>query len=213
HALTEIRRIARRIDALFAAGWREVVVVTDHGWLLVPGGMPVASLPLHLTEPRKGRCARLAPGAATDLPTVPWHWDPAVRIALAPGIRCFEAGCVYEHGGLSPQECVIPVIRARAGEGSAAGGVRIERIAWTNLRCNVALAGAAPAMTVDLRRRPADAATSLVFQTKAPEPDGTAALFVRDDDDLVGREATLVVTGPDGTILAQRPTIVGGDDA
>ncbi len=31
-----------RIAGLLEAGWQEVRVVTDHGWLLVPGGLPKA---------------------------------------------------------------------------------------------------------------------------------------------------------------------------
>ncbi len=42
--------------------------------------------------------------------TVPWRWDAHVRIAIALDIRCYEAGQEYEHGGLSPQECVTPLI-------------------------------------------------------------------------------------------------------
>ena len=53
-----------------------------------------------------------APGSRTapqsTSPTVPWFWDPDVRIALAPGATCFEANKEYEHGGVSPQECIVP---------------------------------------------------------------------------------------------------------
>ena len=98
------------MQALLDHGWREVVIVTDHGWLLLTGGLPKADLPFHLTHLRKGRCAVLKEGSDSDQQTVSWRWDDAVRIAVAPGIRCYEAGKEYEHGGLSPQECVTPVI-------------------------------------------------------------------------------------------------------
>ena len=45
--------------ALIAHGWRQVIVITDHGWLLLPDGLPKTELKEHLTEIRKGRCARL----------------------------------------------------------------------------------------------------------------------------------------------------------
>ncbi|HNR84838.1 BREX-1 system phosphatase PglZ type B [Ottowia sp.] len=112
HAPDELKALAERIEALLRHGWQRVVVVTDHGWLLLPGGLPKADLPQHLTHKRKGRCALLKEGAVTDQQTVPWHWDPNVRVALASGIRCYEAGHEYEHGGLSPQECVTPLITA-----------------------------------------------------------------------------------------------------
>ena len=110
HASGELAGLAERIEALLRHGWQQVVVVTDHGWLLLPGGLPEADLPQHLTHRRKGRCAVLKEGAVTDQQTIPWRWDATVRIAIASGIRCYEAGQEYEHGGLSPQECVTPLI-------------------------------------------------------------------------------------------------------
>ncbi len=113
--MEEVGELAERVAALLDAGWREVRVITDHGWLLLPGGLPKTELPEHLTDVRKRRCARLKPGVRFEGQTMPWHWDQDVRIALAPGIGCFEAGKEYEHGGLSPQECVVPVVTVRAG--------------------------------------------------------------------------------------------------
>jgi hypothetical protein len=106
----EIQVLIDRIESLLQHGWKEIYVVTDHGWLMLPGGLPKADLPIHLTTTRKGRCAVLKEGAATNQLTVPWHWHSKVRIALAPGMYCFEAGKEYEHGGVSPQECIVPII-------------------------------------------------------------------------------------------------------
>lgn len=36
HIAGELRAIERRIVALLQAGWQQVVVITDHGWLLLP---------------------------------------------------------------------------------------------------------------------------------------------------------------------------------
>ncbi len=36
----EVSRIARRIRDLLDAGWSTVTVVTDHGWMLLPSGLP-----------------------------------------------------------------------------------------------------------------------------------------------------------------------------
>ena len=63
---TEIRDLASRIDALIGAGWQEVIVVTDHGWLLLPGGLPKVELKAFFTETRWSRCAALKPDAQTD---------------------------------------------------------------------------------------------------------------------------------------------------
>ena len=71
----EISALERRIQDLLGWGWKRVLVVTDHGWLLLPGGLPKADLPEHLTLIRKGRCARLKKMSNTDQDTMPWYWD------------------------------------------------------------------------------------------------------------------------------------------
>ena len=41
HRIAElIASLVYRVESLLAAGWREVRIVTDHGWLLLPGGLP-----------------------------------------------------------------------------------------------------------------------------------------------------------------------------
>ncbi len=62
HLRHELERLAERVQALLQHGWRRVLIVTDHGWLMLPGGLPKADLPLHLTHLRKGRCAVLKKG-------------------------------------------------------------------------------------------------------------------------------------------------------
>lgn len=208
HAEAEIRAIAERIAMLLAHGWSRVVVITEHGWLLLPDGLPKAELKEHLTEVRKGRCARLKPGVHAESDSVPWYWDKTVRMAVAPGISCFEAGKSYEHGGLSPQECVVPVLTVSADHESSE--VDIRSIVWRGLRCDVTLSGASAELKVDLRRRPADHQSSVAISTKQPDPDGTLALFA--DDEADGEGVVLVVTTPDGAIKSQRETVVGGGE-
>jgi hypothetical protein len=210
HLGAELRRLAERAQALLAHGWREVLVVTDHGWLLLPGGLPKAELPEHLTEVRKGRCARLKASSTTDQQTVPWYWDRDVRIALAPGICCYEAGKEYEHGGLSPQECVVPVIGVTVQGAAAAQTVAVAEATWRGLRCAARIVGAGPDMLVDLRTKAGDPATSLVGVARPPQDDGSVSLLVVDDDQL-GAAALIVVLAADGTVLAQAPTVVGGE--
>ncbi len=194
---------------MLAAGWQQVVVVTDHGWLLLPGGLPKVELPEHLTELRKGRCARLKSGSVTDQQTVSWYWDRDVRIALAPGIACYEAGKEYEHGGLSPQECVTPILTVTSGV-TAATPVVIAGIKWMGLRCRVTLVNAPAGTQVDLRIKPADPMSTLADGAKAIGANGQASLGV-EDDDRIGQAAVVVVLDAEGRIRAQRPTMVGGD--
>ena len=62
-------------------------IVTDHGWLLMPGGLPQAQLVAGLTvEGGKGhRVATLKEGAPTTYPRLPWSWDNGVLLATATG--------------------------------------------------------------------------------------------------------------------------------
>ncbi len=199
--------IAERVRGLLDAGWREVRVVTDHGWLLLPGALPKTALPEHLTEVRKGRCARLKPGAPTEQQIVPWSLDAQVSVAVAPGISAYEAGKEYEHGGLSPQECVVPVLTVKANRAASAVVATIAEVRWTGLRCRVRVQGAPEGAKADLRSRSADPSTSIA----PPKPlrDGAASLPVADDAREFD-EAFVVVLDPDGRVLAQAPTVVGG---
>ena len=207
HLAGELRSLERRIEALLGHGWQRVIVVTDHGWLLLPGGLPKVELPQHLTVLRKGRCAVLKTNAQTDQHTVPWHWDKGVRIAVASGIACYEAGKEYEHGGISPQECIVPVITVSKPIAETTQEVMITGVTWKGLRCTVNMTGAGAGMTADIRTKAGNAATSLA----APKPieTGAASLLVPDDDQL-GAAAFAVVLAADGSLAAQMPTTVGG---
>ena len=204
----EVRALTERIKTLLAAGWTEVQIITDHGWLLLPGGLPKADLADHLTEIRKGRCARLRPGMTTSGQTVPWRWNPEVDVAAAPGISCFVAGKEYEHGGLSPQECVVPVLTVRA---SAPAGppVAIADIKWRNQRCSIEISGAASGLSADLREKAADAATSVALSVKTVSDAGQASLVVEDEDRK--GQAVFAVVLEDGRVIAQKLTTIGGD--
>ncbi len=202
----EVQRIATRIEDLLAAGWSRVMVVTDHGWLLVPGGLPKnEDLPVAVAVTKKGRCARVKHGAATLVPTVPWHWDCDVRIAVAPGISCFEANQAYEHGGVSPQECVVPRLIVSSGERHTAG-VAVTSMKWRGLSLVVEFSGLPDGATIDLRVTAGDAESSVAHGRMAGE--GKMSLLVGDED-LEGEQAHLVLVGADGSLLVQRETTVG----
>lgn len=204
---SELRAIAARMLALLDAGWERVVVITDHGWLLMPGGLPKVDLPEHLTVIRKGRCARLKANSTTDQPTALWRFDPQVRLAVAPGIGCYTANQEYEHGGISPQECVVPIVTVTRAV--VAGPVSIDSIVWRGMRCAVTIAGAGPGLQIDLRTKAADEPSSLCGGPKAVANIGTASLLVADED-RQGEAVLVVLLASDGTIRAQSPTVVGG---
>jgi len=205
----EVQRIVGRVRELLFAGWKRVDLVTDHGWILLPGGMEKVELKAATTEIKKGRCARLKDGANVSAPTVPWHWDHDVRIALAPGVTCFDAGKDYEHGGVSPQECFVPRLSVSLGEvGAAAGGPEITKVKWLGQLCRIELGAVTAGVTVDLRALPADPASSIAEEVKETLTTGKVSLVVPDED-LEGERAYLVVVAPDGGILAQREVVVG----
>ena len=205
----ELRSLTSRVKNLVQAGWKEIGIVTDHGWLLLPTGLPKQDLPEHLTEVRKGRCARMKAGSETDLMTVPWRWDPTVAIAVAPGISCFVAGKEYEHGGVSLQECVVPRMSVK-GTASQSVDVTIAEVRWQGLRCRVSLRGDYANLSVDLRKKEADASTSMVDQTKTAGEDGRVSLVVPDDK-LTGEGAVLVLLGTGGEVVKKQGTVVGGE--
>ena len=129
--------LLERLQDFMAAGWKEIRIVTDHGWLLVPGGLPVTSLPKYLTESRWSRCAAIKEGAKVECPVVPWYWNQQHYVAVAPGVSCFAKGNEYAHGGVSLQECLVPVIVVKGEAKAGAGLAVITKVKWTGLRCRV----------------------------------------------------------------------------
>ena len=109
-----LAEIQARIEGLLDAGWKHIRIVTDHGWLWVPDQLPKAELPKDVVAKRFSRCGILKSNVATQRLTQPWYWNDQVRVALAPGISGFVAGDYYNHGGLSLQECLTPVINIHA---------------------------------------------------------------------------------------------------
>jgi hypothetical protein len=207
----ELDHIARRIKLLLEAGWRQVDVVTDHGWILLPGGLEKIELPAATVELKKGRCARLKDGAEVPVPTVPWYWNNHVRIALAPGIGCFEANKEYEHGGVSLQECVVPRISVRSGERrTITGGAAITKVKWIGLMCRIEIENVAPGATADIRRQPANPQTSMLSSVRETTSAGKLALYV-ENDSFEGEDAYVVIVDNDDRILAQHPVRIGAN--
>ncbi len=202
----EIDAIADRVDALLAAGWRKVRVVTDHGWLLLAGGLPRVDLPPSLVETKWSRCAAVRGESEPVVPTYPWHWDPSLRIASPPGIGAFRAGTEYAHGGVSPQECVVPDLLAERD--AAVAAARITSVVWRGMRCRIAVETGAPGAKVDLRLNRRQAESSIAAAVRALNDAGEASLVVPDDEHE-GAAALVVVLDEAGRVLDDRPTTVG----
>lgn len=206
---TQLDQVVERVDELCAAGWKRVRVVTDHGWLLVPGGLPKSEMPKHQTETRWGRCAVLKDSAHGTPLTFGWDWCKDVQVAYAPGVSNFIAGAEYAHGGISLQECLVPVVQLDcAGTSAASVNVTIQSVAWKGLRCTVVVEGAAPGHRVDIRSKAALGSSTLAASVKALDG-GKASLAVADDDQM-GAAAVVVVLSADGEVLQKQVTTVGG---
>lgn len=204
--------VAERVRGLFDAGWRKVVIVTDHGFLLPGRAAQKVTLPLQVTEgdaARKPRVARLKAAAVRpDFPILPWTWDSSVDMVSAPGTAAFEAGRLYDHGGLSLQECVIPVVTVTRGD-MAVAPVQVEAVRWTGQRCRLDYSPAEADIVAEIRLRPADA-SSVVGGPKSPTEQGEIKVLVDEELAPAGAVAWVVVLDPNGGVLAQTQTKVGG---
>jgi hypothetical protein len=202
---TEVARISEYVQALKDAGWSRVRIVTDHGWLLMPGGFELIKLPASTVIAKGCRAAILQEDAAAELAFLPWHWDKSVRIAMPNGAEAFRAGEVYTHGGLSPQECVIPDITVGSAS-TPTGALRISAIAWRRLRLTVELSGDPTGVTVEVRRKERDAASRVDV---ASVLEGTSARLTISDEVDEGDPVLVVLIDRHGSVIDARATRVG----
>jgi len=203
--LPELERIAERIQVLLQSGWKTVRIVTDHGWLWVPRGLPNVNLPKHLTETKWARCAILEGHPTVDAPCFPWSWNRNHVFATGPGIACFNQSPTYAHGGVSVQECLTPVVDVmRSGDTQVTAAIR--SVTWRKMRCLIEAEGSGGRILLDLRLENASG-DSVVAKPK-PLEEGAASLLVADDQ-FEEADLMLVLIGEGGKILAQRRTKVG----
>ena len=207
----ELDLLVERVTELLDAGWRAVRVVTDHGWLLMPNGLPKEDLPHYLTESKWSRCATIKGQSRVSVPKAGWHWNPTAEFACAPGAACFVKGKDYAHGGISLQECLIADLTVRPSEEGGASTASITDIRWLGLRCRVTVAPPDTSLSIDLRTKPNASTSTIAVSTKRLDGDGKAGLVV-EDEDLSGSVAVVVVLDAEGRVLTKRPTTVGGED-
>ena len=194
----EILRLAR-------AG-RRVRIGTDHGWLLLPGGLPVAKLESGLTETKWTRCAVVKEGAPVSVPQLPWSWNPSVMIASGPGIHAFRTGQDYAHGGLSPQESIVAELIVEPL--AAARRAVLLDLEWVGLRLRIR-AEDGDGLTADLRLGAEGDAGSVADRSRALDAEGRTSLLAPDDT-LVGKPALLVLEDTDGKAVTTCLTQIGG---
>jgi len=202
----EVDRLTDRIISLLDAGWSMVRVVTDHGWLYLPLGLPKVDLPKHLTASKWARCATISGQSKVDVPTASWHWNPTEYFATGPGISCFNANNIYAHGGLSIQECLTPDLHIERS-GDSRDRASIESVIWKRMRCFVVAADCSAEVQADLRLG-TPAGPSVAASIKQIDADGAASLLL-EDDTHESADLVVVLLGSDGSVLAQHKTKVG----
>ncbi|MDA3788151.1 MAG: BREX-1 system phosphatase PglZ type B [Desulfobacula sp.] len=207
-----VGEIKERIHALILAGWKTIRIVTDHGWLLLPGGLPKIDLSAALTENKWGRCAAIKPGAHTEESLFAWYWNPHQQFALANGISCYKKGQEYAHGGLSLQECLCLelIINIKDSDKSLDAAVEITDVTWKGLRCTVAMDGKFMGLMVDIRLQAGNAASSVVMNLKPVKESGIGSVVV-ENETLEGTDAFIVLLTDDKQLKAQMKTKIGGE--
>ena len=169
----ELQAVAARVTQLLDAGWPRVTVVTDHGWLLLPGGLPKVAASSVLVDEPVGALRRGARRLDARRPDLSLALEPAARDRLAARIGSFVAGVEYAHGGVSPQECVVPeLIVERSADLPFAR--RSPRSTWRGMRCRVRVDANVAGLRVDLRRNRKHARIPSVVM-RPPRLDATGA--------------------------------------
>ncbi len=207
---TGINDVVELVSVLFMNGWQKIQIVTDHGWLLFPGGLPKVELPPAFTSNKWGRCAVIKEGAQSGEILFPWYWNAVQSFALARGVGCYMKGKEYAHGGVSLQECLTLNIEVTPGKGvDLKSKIQIDSVEWKNLRCFIRLSEYQPGITVDIRFKPADN-EMITITPKEPGEDGALSLLIEDEDNIE-KAAYVIVYDSNDQLLAQLKTKIGGE--
>ncbi|MCB5288290.1 MAG: PglZ domain-containing protein, partial [Candidatus Cloacimonetes bacterium] len=205
-----IDEIVDKVETLFANGWSIVRIVADHGWLMMPGGLPKATIAASLVDSKWGRTAAIKPGALIGGNYYQWYWNPSVHFLLAEGVSCYRANTEYTHGGISLQESILLDLIVSDPNDSNGTVLTITDIVWKGMRCKVAAAGQVEDLRLDIRTKPAMSETSIVMGVKDFTSDGITSVVV-DDDIYEGKSAFLVVLDENEKVVYQIATIIGGE--
>lgn len=131
--------LARTVTVLHRAGYRRVVIGTDHGFLLIPSGIDLPQRPAPGTGGELTSSTRYAVGPiSADADCIGFEPSQMGRsggsnVVVPKGLATFSVGGPrhrFVHGGLSPQECVLRfVVSEVAGPQRVPVQVRLSRIA------------------------------------------------------------------------------------
>jgi len=115
-------------------------------------------------------------------------------------------GYEYAHGGVSPQECVVPDLMVERATGALKA--EIVDMTWRGMRCRVTVRSNASGVRVDLRLNWKRPDTSIVAGVKEVSPNGEASVVV-EKDVYEGASATVVALDAAGNVLDRKTTTVG----
>jgi hypothetical protein len=137
------------------------------------------------------RLATLKEGAPTSYPRFSWSWEKDVLLTTPTGARAFYAGVEYAHGGVSPQECILPILDV--GAEPDAPPILIKPT-WRRLRLNVEVEGGAGLM-FDVRLG-SDTSGVSILPRGPRQLDDLGQTGVLIPDEYEGRQVCLVVHPP-----------------
>jgi hypothetical protein len=202
-------QVQEALDVAFEKGIKQVKIVTDHGWLLLPGGLPKTPLNAGLAETRWGRCALIKEGASTNLLHLPWRWNPSIFIAYAPGISFFKANEEYAHGGISVHECLVPTLIIE-NSNSHRILAEVKAVKWVNLKCTITTSDVPDGFLVDIRTKYNDSKTSVLDRVSKDKKISGNTITLMVDDSFEYQSATIVLMDENERILDKKPTTIGG---
>jgi len=210
-----VKRIGELFDQLidvisvaFEKGVKQIKIVTDHGWLLLPGGLPKTQLNAGLAETRWGRCALIKEGVQTDLLHLPWSWNQNIYIAYAPGISFFKANVEYAHGGISLHECLVPEMHIQSPVEMAIPS-KIIGVKWVNLKCTVTTENAPEGYSLSIRTKFNDPSSSIlepINLSDKPIKDNRCVIMVSEEAE--SQAAVVVLLDDNGRIIDKKITTV-----
>ncbi|MCX6225952.1 MAG: BREX-1 system phosphatase PglZ type B [Bacteroidia bacterium] len=199
-------QVNEAIEEAFLKGIKRILVVTDHGWLLLPGGLPKEEIKKDLTETRWGRCALIKEGAPCSLLHLPWRWNPGTFIAFAPGISFFKKNEEYAHGGISLQECLVPVIVIE-NLATSMNAAKITDAKWVGLTCRITTIDSQDGFKVDIRTKFNDPSTSILLSPNRSVIENKITLMV--DDTAESQSVVVVLIDGSDRIIDKKLTLVG----
>lgn len=115
-----LRALRRAVLAAGAAGFRDLIIATDHGFVLTPtpddGALvpePAGEWPFKKVRSRLGRGSADTPGTVrfdSAQVSIPGPWP---HFVVPRSLGAFERGVTYAHEGLSLPEAVLPALRVQ----------------------------------------------------------------------------------------------------